>query len=463
MRRIFHDTARRLSATLFAPRDIASLAVFRIAFGVLMLLEAVVFLASGEVHTRYIEPEFHFTYLGFAWVRPWPGHGMTLHFVVLGMCALGMALGWAYRLATALFCLAFSYVFLLDQAHYLNHFYLISLLSLLLCFVPADRELSIAVRRRPELRRDVVPGWYLWLLRTQLGLVYVYAGVAKLDGDWLRCQPLEMWLEARSHTSWLGTTLDAEWLPPLMSYGGLVFDLGVVPFLLWRKTRPVAFSVAIAFHLTNALVFGIGIFPWLMIASTTLFLEPDWPRRFRCLRLRRSLTAKEHEERDPETSRTPFMRRPWVVACLVVYLSIQVLVPLRHWVYPGPVAWTEEGHRFAWRMKLRSKRGWVRFTTFDPHTGESSSTDPANLLTDEQYFKMAGAPDMVLQFAHELARRRRQAGQPGVEVRARVLTSLNDRTPRLLIDPDVDLARIERSLSPSPWIVPFRNDTASRD
>jgi len=35
------------------------------------------------------------------------------------------------------------------------------------------------------------------------------------------------------------------------------------------------------------------------------------------------------------------------------------LVPLRHLLYPGYVSWNEQGHRFAWQMKLRDKEGFA--------------------------------------------------------------------------------------------------------
>ena len=251
-----------------------------------------------------------------------------------------------------------------------------------------------------------------------------------------------------------------------MSYGGLVLDLLAAPLLLWRRTRMSMFVLLVLFHLANCAIFSIGVFPWLMIAVTTVFFEPDWPRRL----VRRFWRRAEAR---PATGTPPIRpaRRRWVLAALAAYTSLQVLIPLRHLLYPGNVNWTEEGHRFSWRMKLRTKDGWARFTARDPNTGRVWAINPAlpksrwlpggegegPYLTDRQLGKMPGLPDMVLQFSHHLADLFRGAGYPMVEIRARVKTSLNGRDPpELLVDPEIDLAAEPRSLLPARWILPLR-------
>jgi len=253
---------------LFVPVDAASLAVFRIAFGALMLWEVWKYFANGWIARYYVDPTFHFTYFGFEWVRPWPGSWMYVHFAILGVLAGCIALGTLYRLATMLFFLAFSYTFLLEQARYLNHLYLVCLISFLMIFVPAHRALSIDARFAPHIESAVVPAWVVWVLRFQIAVLYVYGGIAKLNGDWLLGEPVRTWLAQRSDQSVLGSWLTQEWLVYALCYGGLLFDLLIVPLLLWRRTRTVALVAALAFHLMNAYLFTIGIFPWLMIAAT---------------------------------------------------------------------------------------------------------------------------------------------------------------------------------------------------
>ncbi len=426
---------------LHDPVDPASLGLFRAGFGAILLVEICRYFGLGWIREYYLEPAFHFTYPGFDWVRPWPGIGLYLHFLVLGLAALGIALGVASRLSAAIFFLGFSYVFLLEQARYLNHFYLVVLLSGILACVPADLAFSIDAWRRRE--RRAAPAWALALLRTQIGLVYFYAGVAKLNADWLRGEPLGLWLAARRGIPVLGPLLSLDWMPLLFSYGGLLLDLLAWPLLGWKRTRPYAFAVVLLFHLTNASVFDIGIFPWLMIAATTLFFDPSWPRRWL------GLAPIPLAALPPPTP----ARRRRVAVTLAAYLSLQILIPIRHFLYPGSVHWTEEGHNFSWHMKLRSKRTGATFLVTDVEAGKSVLVDPRGELTPWQLRKMGGTPDMILLYAHHLADRFRRKGHGPIEVRATAMVSLNGREPRLLVDPSVDLAAQRRSLAPASWIV----------
>jgi hypothetical protein len=139
----------------------------------------------------------------------------------------------------------------------------------------------------------------------------------------------------------------------------------------------------------------------------------------------------------------------------MVFLAVQAIVPLRHWVYPGDVAWTEEGHRFAWRMKLRSKRAHVaRFYVVDYADNHVEVVDPDDELAYWQAGSMKSRPDMLLQYAHHLASRAAMQGRPGVAVYADVVASLNDHAPARLIDPDVNLATVPRTLGRTPWVLP---------
>ncbi|MCZ6596470.1 MAG: HTTM domain-containing protein [Planctomycetota bacterium] len=426
---------------LRAPVDPASLAVFRIAFGSILLWQVVLFFANDWVAEYFIDPPFHFTYLGFGWVRPWPGYGMWIHCGVLGLAALGIALGFRYRASAAVFFLSFTYVFLLEEARYLNHFYLVILLAFLLIVVPAHRLWSLDARAGRA--SGAIPYGVLVVLRAQIGFVYLFAGIAKLNRDWLRAEPLRSWLEGRAEVPLLGPLLAWEGTAWLFSYGGLFLDLLAWPLLAWSRTRFPTFLIVCAFHLTNAAVFDIGIFPWLMIAATTLFFAPDWPRRW----IRTAAAPAPDVPTGALTRLAP--------AGIAVWLAIQVLVPLRHFLYPGSVHWNEEGHAFAWHMKLRGKSSQTTFRVTDPESGEAWLVDPRDELTSWQYSKMGGRPDMLLQYAHHLADRRVAEGAARPEVRATAMVALNAREPSLLIDPAVDLAAIPRSLAHAEWILPF--------
>ena len=439
---------------LFEPVDGASLAVFRIGFGLTMFVDVVRYWSAGWIGRYYVEPDFHFKYYGFAWVEPWPGDGMYWHFAALGVLSICIAAGLFYRLAAALFAVGFTYVFLLDQTHYLNHFYFVILLAVLAAVVPAHRTLSLDAARSTNAHADTVPRWAVWSLRAQMEVMLIYAGVVKVNADWLRGEPLTMWFARRANMPVLGDWLSEPWVGMAGSYGSILLHLVGAPLLLWKRTRLPVFLLYVAFHVSNHTIFSIGIFPWLTIIGTLVFFDPDWPRQ-----LATRLGIDDSASAGPQSATSApasAAHRRLVEAFLIAWFAVQVLLPLRHVLYPGNVSWTEEGHRFSWQMKLRDKQGTARLRIVDPSASSSWPVNPGAYLTSRQVRKMSCRPDMLLQFAHHVAtvwRLEHDVAEP--RVYADVFCSLNGRPRARLIDPHRDLAAIERDLAPADWILPL--------
>ncbi len=434
-----------MTRRLFAPVDAASVALFRIAYGATLVAWAVSWLASGWIGPALVQPPFHFTFWGFGWVRPWPGMGMWLHFGAIVALGVLVAAGLFYRVAIVLLVAAFTYAWLIEEALFQNHFYLLTLFGVLLAFIPAAGAFSLDALRHPARAIGTVPAWSLFLLRAQMTVVYLFAGVAKLNGDWIRGEPMRSMLEATLRFPLLGGRLSSHAAALALSWGGLVFDLAIVPLLLWRRTRVAAFVAAVAFHLLNAALWPIDVFPWFAIAATTLFLAPDWPRRF--------LPAGARHPAPPEPSPPA---RTATLALGAAYLAVQLLLPLRHLAYPGPVAWTEEGHLWAWRMMIRQKTGSTTFVVTDPARGTPTRENPLRYVAPWQARIMTGNPDMILQLAHHVADVYRARDGRRVEVRAIATASLHHRKEQPLVDPTVDLAAAPRDLRHARWIVPLR-------
>ncbi|QRK09240.1 HTTM domain-containing protein [Archangium violaceum] len=194
----------RLGESLFAPVDPASLVTYRVLFGLLMVIAVARFFAYGWIHEHYLAPKVLFPYAGLKWIRPWPGVGMYLHFARMGLGALGITLGVAYRASALTFLLTFTYAHLIDKTYYLNHYDFISLVGVLMVLLPPGA--AGAMR--------TVPAWWLWLFRAQEGLVYFLGGVARLKSDWLlHAQPMKIWLRASTNLPVLGHLFEQPWAP----------------------------------------------------------------------------------------------------------------------------------------------------------------------------------------------------------------------------------------------------------
>ena len=453
-------TVDRLLVRLAAPVDIAPLVWFRILFGAIMVCEVLRYYSFGWISRYYIEPTMHFKYYGFHWVHPWPSDLMYLHFAALAAFGMMIMLGLCYRASTALFCVGFWYVFFLDSTRYLNHMYLVGLISFIMIFIPAHRSFSIDSWLRSSVRSSVVPAWALWWLRVQLGIVYTYAGIAKINADWLQGEPMRLWLSNRTDVAVIGQYFTEEWMVYLFAYGGMFLDLLIFPLLLWRKTLPFALFFGISFHLMNAQLFGIGIFPWFMIASMVLFLPNEWLRLGGLLGTAQDAIARwQHRQRDTVPGVPQLQTAQYISLALIgVYLVAQVGFPLRHHVYPGNVAWNEDGHRFSWRMMLRTKHGDATFYVTDPATEQTWVVDQREHLLDYQAAKLATHPDMILQFSHNVARMYRDLGMDGVEVRAVVNVSLNGRPREPYVDSGINLAAVSNTFRSTTWVSPRQTE-----
>jgi vitamin K-dependent gamma-carboxylase len=453
----------RLLTKARTPVDTASLAVFRMMFGAIGVWEVTRYFHHGWITRYWEEPDFHFNYVGWGWVEPLPAPGMQVLWAVLGVAAFAIAIGAYYRVATIVFAVGFGYSFLLETAMYLNHFYFLELLAILLVFVPAHRIWSFDAWRSGWSNDQPSPAWAVWALRFQIGVLYVGGGIAKIDSDWLRGQPMSMWLENRTGFPLIGSTFDHPWAGLIAAWSGMFFDLFIVFAVAWRPTRLLALSAALIFHFTNSQLFSIGIFPFLALGCLTLFCEPDWPRALIRMLEGRRWTPKTFEAPPALVGRARTVAIG-SAALGLVFAATQVLVPLRHLVMPGPAAWTEAGHTFSWRMKLRDKEGDVAFTLRRPGEQDQHVLPPTH-LPEWQYNSMKTRPELIRQYAHHLADLavKREPSKPRPQVYVVAIVSLNGRLPQPMIDETIDLAAEPATLGTPSWVVPLTEPLPPRD
>jgi hypothetical protein len=284
-----------------------------------------------------------------------------------------------------------------------------------------------------------------------MGVVYFFGGIAKLNADWLSGMSLKWQLFTDDYA--LPAITDSMAVIHFMSWSGMLFDLLIVPALLWRRTRVAAFAAACFFNVTNDYLFVIDIFPVFMLAATTLFFEPDWPRR--CIQRVRGIAYEPVKTGAAAPAPGPWRRV--ALAAVGLYVLVQLLVPFRSVFYPGNRGWTREGYNFAWTMKLNIyMHGEMTFFVEDLQTKEVLKVHRFAFLTPRQAMRHTSNPDDILAVALDLAAWYRNTRGHAAAVRVQNEQSMNGRLMQASIDPTVDLAAQKRSWKPYSWILPLK-------
>lgn len=436
--------------------EAASLAVFRIFFGVMMFFSIVRFWSYGWIEKLYITPTFFFSYYGFDFVKPLGVYTYGI-FVICGIAALCIALGYKYRIAAIVFFLSFTYIELMDKTTYLNHYYFISLLSFVMIFLPANAYYSIDSKIK-GISYQQVPKWTVDSIKLMLGIVYFYAGLAKLNSDWLvRAMPLKIWLPSKYDIPVIGGMMDQEWVHYLFSYTGAIYDLTIPFLLLYKKTRGVAFFMVVVFHVLTRILFPIGMFPYIMIVSTLIFFDPSVHHRIIAFISRFfKITSKVANTKKAWVMHP--VRSKIITGMFALFFIVQLLFPFRYVLYPGELFWTEEGFRFSWRVMLIEKAGYANFKIVDKKKGTYFYVNNDDFLTTFQQKQMATQSDFILQYAHYLKKHFESQGHQNVGVYVESYVTLNGRLSTTYIDPEVDLGELKESFKHKTWIIPFKDE-----
>ncbi|MDW3650411.1 MAG: HTTM domain-containing protein [Bacteroidia bacterium] len=443
--------------------EAAPLAVFRMFFGILMLGSIIRFWANGWIEKLYIKPGFSFSYYGFEWAKPL-GDLTYLLFLICAISAIGVALGYKYRVSILTFFLSFTYIELMDKTTYLNHYYFISILSFLMIFLPAHAYFSVDAWRKESLRFEYVPRWSIDSIKLLLAIVYFYAGLAKLNSDWLfSAMPLSIWLPAKYSLPILGDLFQQSWTHYAFSWAGAIYDLFIPFLLLYKPTRIFAFVLVVIFHVLTRVLFPIGMFPFIMISSAMIFFDAKLHIRIlqKGLNLfsqQKSATilGKFNNKKTYQIAHPLYKKLSF--ALLLSFFTIQLLFPFRYLLYPGELFWTEEGYRFSWRVMLMEKAGYANFKVVDPESGKRFYVDNSQFLTSFQEKQMATQADFILEYAHYLEKHYQDQGIKDPEIYVESYVALNGRRSQPYIDPLVDLTQIKDSFRHKDWILNFTDE-----
>lgn len=426
---------------LLKPIDPIQVALWRIVFGLVMVFECFGAVLIGWTKMVFIDPpSLTFNFIGLEWLQPLPGNGMYFYFIAMGCLAVFITIGWKFRYVMPLFAIGWAGLYFMHKTSYNNHHYLMFLLSGMFCFTPAHVQLSLDARRKAK---STIPNLFRWQYLILFLIAYTYASLAKFYPDWISGRFTSLLVEGKETRPFIGWLYRAEYAPLILAWGGIFYDLLVIPALLWKRTRNFALAISIGFHLYNSITLEIGTFPYMMIGASVLFFPPELLRK--------------RFKRHPNDSSLPalsFHHPQLKLMALYLFIAIQVVLPLRHHIYPGTVFWTEEGHRLSWRMMLRYKSGRIHFTIYDKNN-KLIYHNPLDHITKKQLNTMCSHPDMIWQYAQFL----KKIYGDDIRVYVKAYVSLNRRPMQQLMDPNVDLAHTKwHRFKHSKWILPFSWD-----
>ncbi|MFS4454904.1 HTTM domain-containing protein [Maribacter sp. 2304DJ31-5] len=436
-----------LQRVLFQRMDNSPLIIFRIFFGILISMECFGAIATGWVKRNLIDPEYTFPFIDFEWLQPLSGTGMYFYFVLMGLLGICITIGYRYRWSIIAFTVLWTGCYLMQKTAYNNHYYLLILISFLMCFFPANRSRSIDTRSGDIQEKHSMPHYVKWIIVLQLLIVYVYASIAKLYGDWLDFSMIKILMRPKADYFLIGTILQESWIHKIIGLTGIIFDLLIIPALLWKRTRKFAFIISVFFHLFNSIIFQIGIFPYLSLAFSVFFFEPETVRKL--------FFNKKPTYRLSELA-VPSYKNSFLLG-FGIYFLIQLLLPLRHYIIKDHVLWTEEGHRMSWRMMLRSRYGTGQFKVINNMTQKEKFVKVEDHLTKSQATRVFSYPDFAWQFAQYLKRKYAEKGESVSVYLTNSKISINGRPYAPFIDPKIDLANTPwKSLEHHKWILPSK-------
>ncbi len=426
MLRSIHQKCKFFNQWLEKPRDNSPLIFFRVFFYAIMVWEAIHMLVYPSAFIAN-QPRPNFAFIGFEWLAFMNGAYKVPIIYLFLVSAVFSSVGLFYNISSKIVALLWSAYYFSDKVYYNNHYYLMVLLLVFMCLVPANKRFSLDVTFNITNHNYNCNNWCLQLFIGQVLIVYFFAGLAKLNAEWLSGYPLKIWLGNRTGARLIGPLFATEWFALFISYGGLVLDLLIAPLLLVNKYKKWAIALIVLFHLFNAKYFNIGTFPYTSILLV-IFFVPE---------LSKALLQKLEKFPKGDIQSSGKLNSAYTVL-FGLYFLIQLLLPLRHFLIEGNVAWTEEGYRLSWRMMTRDKSGSLQFKIHHKESGIVVYEEPTKYVTQNALRRILACPDLIWQFAQFY---KKIYPENQVAVYAITMVSINGKKPYPIVDSTKDLAQ----------------------
>lgn len=429
----------KLFAFVFEPVSLYPMVALRLAFGLAMAIWTIYMLLSGTVEEFFIKPEFYFSYPGFDWLQPLPTFGMYAVFILLLITSFQIFAGYFFRLGTVLFIVLFTYITLVDRAGYLSYYYYVLLLAFMLCISPANRLFSIDLIRNPASRVDYVPRWSILAFKMQVALVFLFAGMAKMNHDWLNeGRPVNLWLKSLADSDFwfFPESLTTGLFPIVVSWLLLMFDFIIPHFLFDRKTASGAVLFVMIIQGVALYLFPAGFFPVLIALSSLIFLPEQKVNSFlsRIADFMYDIFEFKNDVFKPGGAfMLQYRKKKLFPLLLALFFGIQVLLPVGLFLNWGSKRWADSAFRFSWDIRLQEKKGEVNFFMLNNQTKEEITIPLQDFLTEHQIRVMAEDSSMIRQFAEHLINTSNfDISKGNYILTTNSLVSLNGNEPKLV-------------------------------
>ena len=436
---------QKWTSALFRPVPLDSLVAFRVAFGFAMAIWSLYMIFGGRVSELYIQPKYYFSYPGLNWIQPLSGFGMYFVFALLFVSALMLAAGWFFRINTLFFTLLFAYISLIDQANYLSYYYFVLLMAMMLSLSPANRLFSIDLIRNPAIRVELIPRWSVLAFEIQVALVFIFAGMAKLNADWLFAgRPLNMWLEnlglhfGFQFPHWIISGI----IPITISWILLLFDFIIPHFLLDKSTSVFAFKWVVIVQLLAIILFPSGFFPVLIIFSSIIFFPADSIRRWISgisYLLYDVFQFKGDVFKPGGAHLLQYRKKKLFPIVLCLFLGTQILLPVALFLQWGSARWADAACHFSWDLRIQEKKSRIWVWKENALTGKNEEVKLSQYLMPHQIRHMAESPGMIQQF---IANKKRNPSSSNSDftgnIRVLSTVSLNGQNPQPLVDCNIE-------------------------
>lgn len=287
---------------------------FRVCFFGLLAVDAFLQLPHAP---RYGAGGFNVPHL--SWLPlPEPGR-VSITFVHAALCLLFalVAQGALVRVALPLATALYGWAYFSSQLDSYQHHYLMWLVLVVLCFAPRAPAPPPAGAAATAPRR--VSTWVVRLLLVQVGVVYLWAGIAKIDPLWLDGSALFVQVKDGAIRDLIaGVGFDR--VAVLVLAAELFLAVAVWLRRLWLP----ALAAGVGLHVGIELVgLEIGLFSYLMFAIYLLLVPDAW-----FVAAARPLAAARRRATAALGARTAVLRLAGWPLALAAVVALLVVVPL---------------------------------------------------------------------------------------------------------------------------------------